>query len=558
MPVPGHGMLGGDVATSPEATDAAPRARPAPTCRRRGSTSPTSSRRRRAGSFAGVGGPRQRRRRHGGARPLAGQLPGCPRARWPWSCCSSATTPWSRPPVPRRTSRRPLDVPSAPGGGWTASFGRPDVLLDLDLSDPRNPVLARSETFSGSILALRQYGDVVRVVTSTPRPGPRLGDSRDRARPGGGDRPEPAARRGVADRGLAALGHHHRRVGRHRAGALRGRVHHGDGHRPGHPGDLDLAGGHARRAHVGRADHGLPGRLLLGGPALRRRPGLAAGECGWPGGHGQLHRPGGDPAARLHPVRRPDGVPRLGARRGHRAGPVVPRRARRPAPGGGHPATGPGAARRRALRAGPPAHGGDGARRARPGPGAGRLGRRPGPRAAGDGVRWFDDFAVAGRPSGRPTRSTPSTCATPTTRWPAGRWRSRATRATCTPWAARWSWAWGSPAPPGRPDRRPARPGRPGRVFDVADRPIPTPDDRVVRARHRLRRGAGAAGLRVAAVATGGAGPGAAPPPRPGQSARVSGEVSAEAAGRRRPGRLGRYTGPGDGWSCCASYATGR
>jgi hypothetical protein len=50
--------------------------------------------------------------------------------------------------------------------------GGPDGtrILDVDISDPHAPVLLSTETYSGELLALRQYGDTVRVVTATPRP----------------------------------------------------------------------------------------------------------------------------------------------------------------------------------------------------------------------------------------------------------------------------------------------------------------------------------------------------------------------------------------------------
>ncbi|MCW2783093.1 MAG: hypothetical protein JWR35_3542 [Marmoricola sp.] len=43
-------------------------------------------------------------------------------------------------------------------------------LVDLDISDPANPVIVADDTYSGSQISLRQYGDTVRLVTSTPRP----------------------------------------------------------------------------------------------------------------------------------------------------------------------------------------------------------------------------------------------------------------------------------------------------------------------------------------------------------------------------------------------------
>ena len=58
------------------------------------------------------------------------------------------------------TSRRLLPVP---GGAGTD-------LYDLDLSDPARPRLDGHTTWSGSRLSLRQYGDTVRLVTSTGLP----------------------------------------------------------------------------------------------------------------------------------------------------------------------------------------------------------------------------------------------------------------------------------------------------------------------------------------------------------------------------------------------------
>ncbi|HET7684175.1 MAG TPA: beta-propeller domain-containing protein [Marmoricola sp.] len=44
------------------------------------------------------------------------------------------------------------------------------TVLDLDVTDPSSPTLVDEDTYSGTLLSVRQYGDVVRVVTSTPRP----------------------------------------------------------------------------------------------------------------------------------------------------------------------------------------------------------------------------------------------------------------------------------------------------------------------------------------------------------------------------------------------------
>lgn len=63
------------------------------------------------------------------------------------------------------------------------------VLVDVDISDPADARVVRVEEYSGEITAVRQYGDVVRVVTRTERP--RL----DWVRPRGYDGAEKATER---------------------------------------------------------------------------------------------------------------------------------------------------------------------------------------------------------------------------------------------------------------------------------------------------------------------------------------------------------------------------
>lgn len=71
----------------------------------------------------------------------------------------------------------------AGGGGWAEPMGdvlfRSDMkapmqtgsrLLDVDLSDPAHPRLAHVDSYDGTIVSARLYGDTVRVVTSMPRP----------------------------------------------------------------------------------------------------------------------------------------------------------------------------------------------------------------------------------------------------------------------------------------------------------------------------------------------------------------------------------------------------
>jgi len=43
-------------------------------------------------------------------------------------------------------------------------------VLDIDISDPSDPRLVRTEVYSGSLISARQYGDTVRLVTDTGRP----------------------------------------------------------------------------------------------------------------------------------------------------------------------------------------------------------------------------------------------------------------------------------------------------------------------------------------------------------------------------------------------------
>jgi hypothetical protein len=50
---------------------------------------------------------------------------------------------------------------------WTDGGTR---VIDVDISDPAHPRIAHDDTYSGSEISMRLYGDVVRLVTSTPRP----------------------------------------------------------------------------------------------------------------------------------------------------------------------------------------------------------------------------------------------------------------------------------------------------------------------------------------------------------------------------------------------------
>jgi hypothetical protein len=56
------------------------------------------------------------------------------------------------------------------GRGYYGSDRAATRIFDLDISDPRTPHLLSTDTYSGSLVSLRQYGEVVRLVTTTPRP----------------------------------------------------------------------------------------------------------------------------------------------------------------------------------------------------------------------------------------------------------------------------------------------------------------------------------------------------------------------------------------------------
>ena len=43
-------------------------------------------------------------------------------------------------------------------------------VIDVDISDPAHPRIVHDDTYSGTEVSMRQYGDVVRLVTSTSRP----------------------------------------------------------------------------------------------------------------------------------------------------------------------------------------------------------------------------------------------------------------------------------------------------------------------------------------------------------------------------------------------------
>ena len=43
-------------------------------------------------------------------------------------------------------------------------------IIDVDISDPAQPRIVHDDTYSGTEVSMRRYGDVVRLVTSTPRP----------------------------------------------------------------------------------------------------------------------------------------------------------------------------------------------------------------------------------------------------------------------------------------------------------------------------------------------------------------------------------------------------
>ncbi len=52
-----------------------------------------------------------------------------------------------------------------PGGGSSSVR-----VLDLDISDPTSPTLVRKDVYSGTLTSARQYGDTIRLVTTTGRP----------------------------------------------------------------------------------------------------------------------------------------------------------------------------------------------------------------------------------------------------------------------------------------------------------------------------------------------------------------------------------------------------
>jgi len=52
-----------------------------------------------------------------------------------------------------------------PGGGSSSVR-----VLELDISDPTSPTLVRKDVYSGTLTSARQYGDTIRLVTTTGRP----------------------------------------------------------------------------------------------------------------------------------------------------------------------------------------------------------------------------------------------------------------------------------------------------------------------------------------------------------------------------------------------------
>lgn len=74
---------------------------------------------------------------------------------------TSATTSGYRGEFLPMDDTRRGDVPFAPTGAR---------VLTLDLADPAQPREVSDKTFSGSILSVRQYGETVRLVTTTERP----------------------------------------------------------------------------------------------------------------------------------------------------------------------------------------------------------------------------------------------------------------------------------------------------------------------------------------------------------------------------------------------------
>lgn len=56
--------------------------------------------------------------------------------------------------------------------GWMPSYGGTGSVrvLDLDITDPSSPTLVRKDVYSGTLTSARQYGDTLRLVTTTGRP----------------------------------------------------------------------------------------------------------------------------------------------------------------------------------------------------------------------------------------------------------------------------------------------------------------------------------------------------------------------------------------------------
>ncbi|MFL6022691.1 MAG: beta-propeller domain-containing protein [Marmoricola sp.] len=63
----------------------------------------------------------------------------------------------------------PIRMRAAYGYDWPGTAPRTRVLI-VDVSNPANPRLERTDVYSGSLLSARQYGDTVRLVTDTTRP----------------------------------------------------------------------------------------------------------------------------------------------------------------------------------------------------------------------------------------------------------------------------------------------------------------------------------------------------------------------------------------------------
>lgn len=69
-------------------------------------------------------------------------------------------------------------VPGPAVGGESAGVAMPDYVpfaqgtrvIDIDISDPAAPRIAHTDTYSGTLLSARSYGNEIRLVTSTSRP----------------------------------------------------------------------------------------------------------------------------------------------------------------------------------------------------------------------------------------------------------------------------------------------------------------------------------------------------------------------------------------------------